>query len=236
MKSNDPRSLKSRKEHSRHLFNRIAGRYDLLNRLLSFRRDVGWRRAMVGRIPPHSHVLDLACGTGDVLLELRRRPDAGFAVGLDPAINMLGIAQRKGRALNLPLVGGDGLRLPFRSRSFDAVTIAFGIRNIADLEAAFSEMRRVLKVGGRLLILEFSQPEKRFLRAAYLGYLRFLLPLIGGLVSGEPDAYRYLDVTVETFPYGDSFCLMLRSAGFEEVQRQPLTFGAATLYSAVNLD
>ena len=214
------------------MFDRIAHRYDLLNRLLSFGRDVAWRKAMVRHLPEgrELRVLDLATGTADVLLALHVTERVRFGVGLDLSGGMLQFAQKKTAGKPLALVQGDGTRLGLREGTFDVVSIAFGIRNVVDVDAGLREMRRMLAPGGRALILEFSLPENRLFRALYLGYFRHVLPRIGGLLSGDSHAYRYLNQTVETFPYGVEFQNLMRAAGFSEVRALPLTMGIATLY------
>lgn len=219
------------------MFDRIAHRYDLLNRLLSMGTDVGWRKRLNRRIPAKSelHVLDLATGTADVLISMNGAcAQVASGVGLDMSGGMLKYGQIKLNKLGLNqkfrLVRGDATCLGLRSEQFDAVTISFGIRNVLDVPAALQEMRRILKPGGRALILEFSLPANRPFRALYLFYFRNILPRIGALISGDSHAYRYLNETVETFPYGEDFCALMRSAGFEKVTATPLTFGIASLY------
>lgn len=221
------------------MFDRIAPRYDLLNRLLSLRRDVGWRKRLSRYLPERDnlHVLDLACGTADVLLSLLRHSDRlSRGVGIDLASEMLRLGQykiqRAGAGSALDLATGDAAALPFADRSFDVATIAFGIRNFAALDDSLAEIHRVLRNDGRLLILEFSLPRNRLVRWAYLAYFRIILPRLGGLISGDSSAYTYLNQTVETFPYGEEFCDLLRSAGFRNVHCHPLTLGIATIYSA----
>lgn len=219
------------------MFDRIAHRYDLLNRLLSFRQDVAWRKLLVKLLPdrPSLHILDLATGTGDVLLSLcRGRKTIERAVGIDMAGKMLAIGKDKIAAEGLSgkatMVRGDATRLGVEDAMFDAVTIAFGIRNVIDVDAGLREMHRILKPGGRALVLEFSLPGNALFRALYLFYFRNVLPRVGGLISGDHAAYRYLNTTVETFPYGEAFCAMMRSAGFRDVKAHPLTMGIATVY------
>lgn len=219
------------------MFDRIAPRYDLLNRLLSGRRDIAWRKVLAQNLPEGAalHVLDLATGTGDVLLSLAATPHPiRRGLGIDFSGGMLRHAQEKIRARNLTdtlaLVQGDATRLPVGDERYDAVTIAFGIRNVLDIDAALREMHRCLNDGGRALILEFSIPASRLLRFVYLMYFRHVLPRIGALISGDGQAYRYLNETVESFPYGETFCDLMRQAGFHAVQPIPLTFGIATLY------
>lgn len=226
------------RDHAWRMFDRIAPRYDLLNRLLSLRRDVTWRRKLYRHLPEGRgvRVLDLATGTADVLLSLVAEGDrVGSGVGLDMAGKMLLLGQKKiaarGLTKRLQLVRGDATCLGFESGAFDVATIAFGIRNVVDTHAALSEMRRVLKSGGRALVLEFSLPSNPVLRSGYLLYFRHVLPRIGGLVSGDAPAYRYLNQTVETYPYGQAFCELMRDAGFRNVTAHPLTFGIATIYT-----
>jgi len=219
------------------MFDRIAHRYDLLNRLLSMGTDRSWRKRMATFLPekPELKLLDLATGTADVMLFLEGRcPQLGSAVGLDMSGGMLGYGQQKiaRRSLSekLTLVRGDATSLAVASAQFDAVTISFGIRNVLDVNQALREMHRILRQEGRVLILEFSLPGNPLIRLPYLFYFRHILPLVGGLLSGDGSAYRYLNKTVETFPYGEAFADLMRNAGFENVRAIPLSFGIATLY------
>ncbi len=221
------------------LFDRIAHRYDLLNRLLSMGCDCWWRRKMVGQFPKKQNlrVLDLATGTGDVLFSIQRRfPKLAMGVGLDMSQGMLAQARqkwmRRENATMLHLVRGDATALTFPDASFDAASISFGIRNVIDTPKGLREIYRVLTPEGRALILEFSLPANALIRRFYLFYFRHILPRIGAWLSGDAYAYTYLNRTVETYPYGDAFCQLLADAGFEKVTAQPLTFGIATLYIA----
>lgn len=218
------------------MFDRIAPRYDLLNRLLSFRRDVAWRKALVLALPAGDRlrVLDLATGTADVLISLgAARDKIRRGTGLDKSAGMIARARPKiaGASAPLDLVRGDACGLGFRDASFDAVTIAFGIRNVPDVPAALREMRRVLRPGGRALILEFSLPANALIRNGYLVYFRHVLPRVGGIVSGDAQAYRYLNESVESFPYGEAFLTLMREAGLRDTKAMPLSFGIATLYA-----
>ncbi|MBI5091172.1 MAG: bifunctional demethylmenaquinone methyltransferase/2-methoxy-6-polyprenyl-1,4-benzoquinol methylase UbiE [Candidatus Hydrogenedentes bacterium] len=220
------------------MFDRIAGRYDFLNRSLSLRQDVMWRRRLAQSLPAGTglSVLDLATGTGDVLLQLcQDRGKVAHGVGVDMAANMLAIGKAKIRDRKLDgvlaITRGDASQLAVRDAGFDAVTIAFGIRNVIDPAVVLREMRRALKDGGRALVLEFSLPSNALVRAAYLFYFRHVLPRIGALISGDAHAYRYLNTTVESFPYGQAFCDLMVTAGFANVKRIPLTLGIATLYT-----
>ncbi len=219
------------------MFDRIAHRYDLLNRLLSLGRDVAWRKRVSSFLPGRHNmsVLDLATGTADLLISVYENSGrVALGVGVDMAGKMLALAHKKitQRKLEeaLTAVRGNVNSLPFADGSFDAVTIAFGIRNLEDVSAGLNEMHRVLNAGGKALILEFSLPANWFVRWLYLVYFRYILPLIGAVISGDSYAYRYLNRTVEKFPYGKEFCRLMEHAGFQDVHVHPLTFGIATIY------
>jgi demethylmenaquinone methyltransferase/2-methoxy-6-polyprenyl-1,4-benzoquinol methylase len=221
----------------RDMFNRISRRYDLLNRLLSFGTDVSWRRQMARFFPGHDgqRVLDLATGTADQILALfEQTHKVRFGIGMDLAEKMLEIGrkkiERRGLSEVITLNVGDATAIPAGTEAFDAVTISFGIRNVTNVAKGIEEMYRVLKPGGRVLMLEFSLPRSPLVRSAYLFYLRHILPRVGALVSGAPLAYRYLNRTIETFPYGEVFCNLLRVAGFTAVEAHPLAFGVAMIY------
>ena len=219
------------------MFDRIAKRYDLLNRMLSFGQDQSWRRKISHLLPivDNLKVLDLATGTADLLLSMYENSSrVELGVGLDMAGEMLAIGQKKivSRKLNekLQLIRSDAMTIPVSDCSFNAVTIAFGIRNLIDVEKSLTEMYRILKPGGKALLLEFSLPDNRFIRSLYLFYFRYILPLAGSIISGDDYAYRYLNETVETFPYGDKFCQLMEKSGFSEVKQHRLTFGVASIY------
>ena len=226
------------KRESFRLFDRIARSYDFLNHLLSAGQDILWRKKAVQFIPKRSSltVLDVASGTGDLLLAAldahRGNGLSGFA--LDPATEMLkiglGKAKKRGFQDRVLFAQGDAMALPLPDCSVDAAMIAFGIRNVADYRKGLREMLRVLRPGGRAIVLEFSLPEQRIFRQLYLFYFRHVLPVVGGILSGDLHAYRYLNATVEAFPYGRAFCRELEAAGFGNVRHFPLTFGIATIY------
>ncbi len=221
------------------MFDAIAHRYDLLNRLLSFGQDVKWRRALAESVSDarFARILDVATGTGDVLLAVADGCACErFCVGMDMAGKMLELARTKlaekpAANRGFALVRCDAGAIPLRADGFDAVTIAFGIRNVPDVSQALRGMCRVLAPGGRLAVLEFSLPSRRIIRFLYLLYFRRVLPLLGGLVSGDYDAYRYLNRSVESFPYGQAFCGIIAASGFDNVAACPLTWGVATLYT-----
>ncbi len=218
------------------MFDRIAGRYDFLNHFLSLNRDKVWRKKLASRLPKGENLeaLDLATGTADQLLALRESGRVTSGVGLDMAAEMMKIGRAKLVQQELhnqfTLVRADACCLPFAENCFDVVSISFGIRNVLDVDLALREMARILRPGGRALILEFSLPKSALLRKLYLLYFRKILPRLGGMISGDSHAYRYLNETVESFPYGDSFGALMTKAGFVDVQGTPLTFGIATLY------
>jgi demethylmenaquinone methyltransferase/2-methoxy-6-polyprenyl-1,4-benzoquinol methylase len=220
-----------------NMFDRIAGRYDFLNHLLSLGQDIRWRKKVARFLNKYNnqYVLDLATGTGDQLLYLFNSSEQiGQAVGTDLSINMLEKGRIKVRKKRLDdriiLEEGDVQDIRYPDNSFDAVTISFGIRNVKDVNRSLSEMLRVLKPGGRAIILEFSIPSNIILRRFYLFYFRYILPMIGSIISGDGYAYRYLNETVEGFPYGETFGEMLSASGFQNVSLRQLTFGIATIY------
>lgn len=224
------------------MFDAIAPRYDLLNRLLSAGIDQWWRRRAIDTLAltGAETVVDVATGTADVALEARaaRRGTARAArvIGVDFAGAMLSLGLDKVRAAgesrSIALVRGDAMRLPVASASADGVTIAFGIRNVQTASVACTEMARVLKVGGRLAILEFGVPRVPGLASLYQWYFRAVLPRVGRLISGHTGAYSYLPASVGTFTPPKEFARMLEAAGFHDVRADPLTIGIVYLYTA----
>jgi demethylmenaquinone methyltransferase/2-methoxy-6-polyprenyl-1,4-benzoquinol methylase len=222
------------------MFGRIARRYDVANHLLSAGIDVWWRHCLVRAVQQANprNILDLATGSGDVAFALSRAvPTADEIVGMDFCQPMLDEAVKKqaalpGLAANVKFQQGDGLALPLPDESFDAVTISFGLRNMADRQKSLSEMRRILRPGGRLFVLEFSQPSRWF-RPFYFFYLRRVLPAIAGVVTGDRAAYKYLNETIEQFPNRTSLAEEIRQAGFESVSAKGLTAGSVALHEAV---
>lgn len=215
----------------RAMFDSIAHRYDLLNHLLSGGTDIAWRRYAVSKILQggERRVLDLACGTGDLALEIQRRVNPGAEViGVDFSGGMLRLAHQK-NSTDVQWIQGDGLRLPFPDGTFDLVTIAFGIRNMESLEGGLREIHRVLRPGGRLGILEFSKPENPLVRTVYMPYFLHVLPRIGALLSRR-SAYLYLPHSVLHFPNRYELASKMRDAGFGRVRHRPLTLGIAALH------
>jgi len=216
------------------MFGSIARRYDLANHLLSCGIDFYWRRhaaEIVAAWRP-SRIADLATGTGDLALALQKKLPNAHIVGVDVVREMLGLAQEKGVS---QVTLADAMNLPFEDGSFDCVTIAFGLRNLEDWGAALCEMSRVLKVNGHLLVLEFSLPTRRTLRAIYRFYLHRCLPLIGSLLTGTKSAYDYLGDSIEEFPAGNAMCELMVRNGFTHATSEPLTGGIVTIYTAAKL-
>ena len=223
----------------RGMFAEIAPRYDVVNRMLSGGIDVWWRHVTVSRAPPPraGAMLDVCTGTGDLALAYRAKcgPDVRI-VASDFCRPMLerGIEKSVKTGAAIEWVEADSMALPFPAATFDLVTVAFGLRNIADTSLGLAEMARVCKPGGRLAILEFSLPRNVVVRNAYLWYFRRVLPFIGNTVArNASDAYTYLNQSVEAFPAGAALATIVRAAGFERVDTVPLSFGIATLYIAV---
>lgn len=221
----------------REMFEQIAPRYDLLNRLLSCGQDVYWRRRMVSeiKVPAGGLLLDVACGTGDVILEIMRQKGLSVKVcGIDFSTSMLMLAKDKIRNMhdgsNIHLISGNALNLPFKAETFDALTIAFGIRNIVDKLSALQVFYGTLTTGGMLVVLELAFPEKGLLPAFYHFYFRKILPVIGQLFSKNLMAYQYLPCSVENFPDPYSFAATMRKAGFQDVKWKKLALGIAVLY------
>jgi demethylmenaquinone methyltransferase/2-methoxy-6-polyprenyl-1,4-benzoquinol methylase len=220
------------------MFDAIAGRYDLLNHLLSAGTDRRWRRRAIQSLAlkGDERVLDLCTGTGDLAIAARTaRPAAARVVGVDFASAMLRVGAAKLRRRNLngsiSLVRGDATQTPIASGSIDAVTLAFGIRNVDNVSAACDEMRRTLKPDGRFAILEFGVPPARWLRSAYLWYFNTILPRLGRAISRHGAAYSYLPASVAAFASPDDFMAILRQHGFVDVSAVPLTFGIVFLYT-----
>ena len=226
----DP-DAEARRDFVRRMFDRIAGRYDLLNHLLSAGTDVRWRRKAVRLLDPQPgwRVLDLATGTGDFAFETASRVPARVT-GVDLSVPMLRVGLRKRGNSPVDLLCGDAEDLPFREETFDGLTIGFGIRNVARLGAGLREMCRVLKTGGRTAVLEFSRPRTPILSGLYLLYFKHLLPRIGAILSGDRVAYTYLYESVMKFPEGRDFVAEMERAGFRNVREHRLTFGIATVY------
>ena len=227
------------KAQTPRMFSSIAHRYDFLNHALSLNIDRRWRRELVRvcEVKPGERVLDVATGTADVAIEFARRTAAGSITGLDPSGGMLEVGREKlardpSLAGRVVLIEGDALALPFPPASFDVVTIAFGLRNLPDYDRGVREMTRVLRPGGRLVVLEFLPPTGAA-RLVFRSYIATVLPVIGRVISGSPEAYRYLASSIGTFIPADGVRDLLAGAGLASVTTQRLTGGIAGLHRGV---
>ena len=218
------------------MFDAIAPRYDLLNRVLSGGIDQTWRKKVIRRILTDSpeRVLDVATGTGDLAI-MAAAMGVPKIVGVDISQEMLYVGQQKIDAKflddRITLQKGDAERLPFSDSQFDAAMVAFGVRNFEDLSEGLSQIYRVIRPGGRLVVLEFSQPKMFPIKQLYKFYGRFILPRIGRMISGDQGAYTYLPESIAVFPEGEQFLDYMREVGFEELDARRLTFGVASMYS-----
>ncbi len=223
------------KKKIRAMFNNIAGKYDFLNHFLSLGIDLYWRRRVIKVLKEFQpkEIIDVATGTGDLAIQISKiHPDK--IVGIDIAEEMLAIAKAKISKKKLDniieLLQADSENLPFGDNAFDAVTVAFGVRNFEDLEKGIKEIYRVIRPGGKAVILEFSMPTKFPVKQLYKFYFKFILPLFGRLVSKNKFAYTYLPASVSTFPQGVEFVNILKKTGFDATKHIKLTFGIASIY------
>ena len=217
----------------RRLFDTIATRYDLITVLLSYGQDRRWKRRLVSlaRVEAGSRALDLACGTGDISFELASR--GAYVVGLDITPRMLQLARAKPHPASLArFVAGDMMALPFRDAQFDIVSTGYGIRNVPVIEPALAEIRRVLRPGGLFLSLDFNRPRNAFVRAVYLGYLSVSGSLLGHLLHGDPDTYRYIPETIRRYPGAEVVTTMLTHQGFAEAEWFPVLGGLMVIHKA----
>ena len=230
-------SDQSKREQVERMFDTISKEYDGLNRVISFGIDVKWRKKVVNKVAATQpkRILDVAAGTGDLAINLAKT-EAEEIIGLDISAGMLSVGKEKVAAKNLDdrikMVQGDSENLPFEDNYFDAITVAFGIRNFETLEKGLAEILRVLKPGGIFVILETSVPTKFPFKQGYGLYTKTLLPLIGRVFSKDRDAYAYLSESASVFPYGEKLNNILRKTGFTHVEANPQTMGVATIYSA----
>ena len=228
----------AKKEGIRKLFDNIAPDYDKLNHILSLNIDKGWRRKAVRQIADENRalkVLDVACGTGDFTIEIARKVAPGSEVtGVDISEGMLAVGKEKIRkeGVSVGLYVADCEALPYEDNTFDRISVGFGVRNFEHLDIGLKEMFRVLKPGGKLVILELSVPSDPVIRWCYKLYFLKILPAIGGLVSGDRGAYEYLPASVLRFPAPELFIQMMRDSGFDTVEHTPLTFGICRMYVA----
>ena len=227
----------NKKEQVEQMFDNISGNYDGLNRVISFGIDVKWRKKVIELVKATAPqaVLDIATGTGDLAISMAET-DASRIVGLDISEGMLNVGRKKinekGLTERIEMIQANSEALPFENNSFDAITVAFGIRNFENLEKGLSEILRVLKPGGIFVILETSVPTKFPFKQGYFFHTRVILPLIGKLFSKDKVAYSYLSESAASFPYGEELNNILRKTGFISVEDKPQTFGVATIYTA----
>ena len=226
----------TKKEQVALMFNNIAGHYDFLNHFLSLGIDILWRKKAIRLLKDvrPKQLLDIATGTGDFALEaMSLNPEK--ITGVDVSEGMLALGKEKIKKRNLQnkieLILGDSENLPFEDNTFDAITVAFGVRNFENLEKGLSDMQRVLKPDGTVVILEFSKPKKFPVKQLYNFYFKNILPLMGKIISKDNSAYAYLPESVNAFPDGDNFLLILKSTGFKDVQYISLTLGVAVIYT-----
>jgi len=230
-----PQKKQAKKERVRLMFNDIAHRYDFLNHFLSLGIDIQWRKKVKRHLKPFQpkEILDVATGTGDLAIELSKlNPDR--IIGIDIAIEMLTVGNEKlskKKISNIVLQQGDSENLKFNENTFDAVTVAFGVRNFENLNKGLAEMCRVMKKGGHVAILEFSKPKSFPFKQFYNFYFKYILPGFGKLISKHNDAYTYLPESVEGFAEDVAFLKEMELAGFKTPQQKRLTFGIATLYT-----
>ncbi len=221
-----------RARYVQSMFGRIAGRYDLMNRLMTLGQDVGWRRRVIdlARLPPNGRLLDLGTGTGDLALEALARDPALVAVGGDFTLAMMRVGQRRPGGSQVRWSGIDALNLPFSSSQFDAVTSGYLMRNVIDVRRAWAEQYRVLRPGGRVVCLDTTPPPRNLLRPFINFHLHVVIPLLGRLVAGASDAYTYLPDSTENFLPAEQLAERLREAGFREVGFQRLMFGTMAIH------
>ena len=219
------------------MFDNIAPYYDFLNRFLSLGIDTIWRKKMIAQMNQKKpqNILDVATGTADVAIEIAKRTEAKKVTGVDISAQMLEIGrkkiQKKGLTNTISLELGDSEKLNFPDHTFDAVTVAFGVRNYENLEKGLQEMKRVLKPDGELLVLEFSRPTLFPFKQLFNAYFKYILPAIGKFTSKDPKAYQYLYESVQAFPDGEDFIEIMQKLGFKNTNRRPLTLGICTIYS-----
>ena len=231
-------SSESKKQQVAEMFNNISGNYDFLNHFLSLGIDILWRKKAIKMLKQDNpkQILDIATGTGDFAIEaLALDPD--FVTGVDISDGMLekGREKLKQRGLDdkIALFNGDSENLAFEDNKFDAIIVAFGVRNFENLERGLSDMKRVLRPGGKVVILEFSKPNSFPFKQLYNFYLKYILPIVGRLISKDQAAYTYLPESVGNFPDGDKFLNVLQEVGYTDTRCRPLTFGISSIYTGL---
>ncbi|MBN2226145.1 MAG: bifunctional demethylmenaquinone methyltransferase/2-methoxy-6-polyprenyl-1,4-benzoquinol methylase UbiE [candidate division Zixibacteria bacterium] len=222
----------------KRIFGTIAPHYDLLNHLLSGGQDIRWRNRTVKRLPADTRlVLDIACGTGDLSLAVAKRRPETKVIGLDFVRSMLDLARiktdRAGLVSRVHHTAGDAMHLPFANHRFDAAMVAFGFRNMPDRARALAEMRRVVKSGGKVLVLEMTLPRGMRMRRFFVWYLNTIIPRLGGLISGNREAYQYLPDSIAGFLKPEELSNLFEGAGLREIRAFPLTYGIAYLHEGL---
>lgn len=228
----------SKKEQVEQMFDNISGKYDLLNRILSMGIDVRWRKKVVKSVKKANpkKVLDIATGTGDLAIQIAKSTQAQIT-GFDLSAGMLEVGRKKVTKEKLDdrieMIQGDAENMPFENNSFDVITVAFGVRNFENLKKGLDEIYRVLKPGGKFIILEFSQPESFPMKQLYAFYSKNILPKIGKQISKDESAYTYLPDSVKAFPYGEEMKKILKNSNFSKSSDKKLTFGIASIYESL---
>jgi demethylmenaquinone methyltransferase/2-methoxy-6-polyprenyl-1,4-benzoquinol methylase len=229
----------SKKEQVACMFDDIAGRYDFLNRFLSAGIDIGWRKKALKHLLDlkPKKILDVATGTADVAIMASHLLNPDTIIGIDISEGMLEIGRKKIKKMGLEnsieLLNGDSEAINFNENSFDAVTVAFGVRNFQHLEKGLSEIKRVLRPGGKLVVLEFSKPAFPFIRSIYTFYMKIVTPKLGKLFSKNRNAYQYLDESIKKFPEGKNFTNILDNLGYQKTYSKPLSLGICSIYCGV---
>ncbi|MBW7871575.1 MAG: bifunctional demethylmenaquinone methyltransferase/2-methoxy-6-polyprenyl-1,4-benzoquinol methylase UbiE [Flavobacteriia bacterium] len=228
----------TKKEQVEQMFDNISGKYDELNHILSMGIDVGWRKKVVKIIKNQNPktVLDIATGTGDLAIMMAKATDAKIT-GFDLSAGMLEVGRQKIKEQNLEnrieMIQGDAEKMPFEDNSFDCITVAFGVRNFENLKKGLDEIYRVLKPGGKFVILEFSQPQSFPMKQLYGFYSKNILPMIGKKISKDKSAYTYLPESVKAFPYGEEMKKILKNSNFIKTTDKKLTFGISSIYASL---
>lgn len=226
--------MNNEKKNIGKLFDRIAATYDLFNHITSLGIDIYWRKVAIRQMQPVDTLLDVAIGTADVSLMALRQKKARYITGLDLSTEMMAIGKQKalraGVSERINFIEGSALEMPFADDQFEALTCAYGIRNFSDLDRGLSEMHRVLKPGGQLVILEFSYPQNPIIRWAYNLYFSHIMPIIGRIISKDAGAYTYFLNSVKSFIWGEEMIAHLQKAGFANATFRTMTFGITTLY------
>jgi demethylmenaquinone methyltransferase/2-methoxy-6-polyprenyl-1,4-benzoquinol methylase len=224
---------RERSDFVQAMFNRIAKRYDLMNRLMTFGQDQSWRRFVVKQasVPKDGRLLDVATGTGDILFEALKKVPGLVPVGADFARGMMRAGQHRKDGNRVMWMQSDALALPFEDASFDAVTSGYLMRNVIDVKGAFAEQLRVVKPGGKIVCLDTSPPPRNLLRPFILIHLKLVIPLLGRLISGNPDAYKYLPESTQAFKTPEELAGIMRSAGLDNVTYQTFMFGTMAIHT-----